>query len=108
MRQSMVLGLDVQDKDSAPDPICEPCLAGKLHRGPIPKTATHRASRPLELVHSDVHGPLPVATRQGWRYWVSFICDSSRYWAVIPLSHKSGVFDTFKRFQAAAERGQLN
>ena len=64
-------------------------LAGKLHRGPIPKVATYRASAPLELVHSDLHGPLPVKTKEGYRYWIVFIDDYSRFWVVTMLKNKS-------------------
>ncbi|KAI0038011.1 hypothetical protein FA95DRAFT_1474291, partial [Auriscalpium vulgare] len=56
--------------------ICEPCLAGKMHANPFP-SSTHRARAPLHLIHSDVHGPLPVRTpsASGYRYWVTFIDD---------------------------------
>ena len=103
----MVKGLVLEDSTTTPDPICEPCLAGKLHRGPIPKVAQHRASSLLALVHSDLHGPLPVEARQKWRYWITFIDDFSCYWIVMPLLKKSDAFDAFKRFKAYAEN-QLN
>ena len=45
IKQEMVEGITIQS-DSLPDPICEPCLAGKQHRGPIPKLATHRPHSP--------------------------------------------------------------
>ena len=107
IRHKMVKGLVIQDSSSPPDPICEPCLAGKLHRGPISKVAQHRAAFALGLIHSDLHGPLPVEARQKWRYWITFICDYSRFWIVIPLRKKSDAFDAFKRFKAFAEN-QLN
>lgn len=104
--KELVKGLDI--KVSTPsDPICEPCIAGKLHRGPIPKVASHRSSFPLGLVHSDLHGPLPVQTREGYRYWITFIDDFSRFWVVVQLRKKSEAFDAFKRFKAYAEN-QLN
>ena len=62
------------DSHTPSDPICEPCLSGKLNAAPFPSSSS-RASRPLELVHSDVHGPLPVRTPSGMRYWVTFIDD---------------------------------
>ena len=89
------------------DPICEPCLAGKQHRIPVPKVALHCSSHPLQLVHSDVHGPLPVQSRHHARYWITFIDDYSRYWVVYPLKQKNGAFSAFKSFVALAEN-QLN
>ena len=66
------------------------------------KTAT-RATEICDLIHSDVHGPLPIQTREGYRYWVSFIDDKSRFWVVMALRNKSDVFAAFQRFQAYAE-----
>jgi hypothetical protein len=51
-----------------PDPICEPCLAGKLNAAPFPSTG-HRAEAPLDLIHSDLK-EYKVFTREGWRYRV--------------------------------------
>ena len=95
VQKELVDGLVIQVTDK-PDPICEPCLAGKQHRGPIPKSAYH-SYQPLELIHSDVHGPMAVISREGgFKYWVSFIDDSSRFWAIIPIRQKSDVFSAFK------------
>jgi len=37
---------------------CDSCQVGKSHRAAMPRAATQRASRRLELVHSDVCGPI--------------------------------------------------
>jgi len=58
LKQKLVLGLVLQSQ-SRPDPVCEPCLAGKMHSNPFPSSQSC-TSAPLELIHSDVHGPLPV------------------------------------------------
>ncbi len=52
----LVIGLVVSSK-SQPDPICEACLAGKMTSGPFPSSDSI-SEHPLELVHSDLHGPL--------------------------------------------------
>src|SRR5258708_31385884 len=70
---NLVTGLRLDSK-AEPDPVCEACKAGKMHADPFPLSST-RTSRPLQLVHSDVHGPVKVSTHQGYRYWVSFIDD---------------------------------
>jgi len=80
IEEKLVTGIKLNSL-AAPDPICEPCLAGKMHANPFPSSTT-RTSRPLELVHSDVHGPLSVQTHSGFRYWVIFIDDYTRLWAV--------------------------
>jgi hypothetical protein len=90
------------DSQADPDPVCEACKAGKMHANPFP-TSQSRASRPLQLVHSDVHGPVKVRTHQGYRYWVTFIDDFSRFKAVYLLKHKSETFAAFKQYKAWAE-----
>ena len=90
IKHDLVKGLEL-DSSAKPDPICEPCLAGKLHRGPIPKSAVHRSSELLGLIHSDLHGPLPVRSRHHSRYWISFTDNRSRY--------------TFVRWNEAADDG---
>lgn len=102
VQKGLVQGLVLQSA-AKPDPICEPCLAGKQHRGPIPKVSHLRSSSLLGLIHSDVHGPLPVCTRSGYCYWITFIDDFSRFWVVIQLRQKSDAFDAFKRFKVFAE-----
>ena len=76
------------DSQAEPDPVCEACKAGKMHADPFPSSLS-RASRPLQLVHSDVHGPLKVPTHQGHHYWVTFIDDCSCFKAVYLMKHKS-------------------
>ncbi|KAL5520691.1 hypothetical protein ACEPAF_2693 [Sanghuangporus sanghuang] len=102
MTEELVKGMVVKSK-STPDPICEPCIAGKQHRFNISKLVSHRASGLLQLVHSDVHGPLPVQSRYGFKYWITFIDDYSRYWAVLLLKKKSDTFAAFKQFKAYVE-----
>jgi hypothetical protein len=85
-----------------PDPICEPCIAGKQHRH-VAKEATYHASGLLDLIHTDLHGPLPVATPEGYKYWVTFTDDKSRHWATLLLKQKSEAFPAFKRYKAWIE-----
>ena len=87
----------------AQSPLCVSCLDGKQKRFPFSHTGTRR-SELLELVHSDLHGPLPVSTQSGFKYWISFIDDMSRFRRVYLLRKKSEAFDAFKLFHAWAEK----
>ena len=100
--RELVKGLVLKSK-TLPDPICEPCIAGKQHRSNVSRHALHRSDEPLQLVHSDVHGPLPVQSKEGYKYWITFIDDHSRFWVVLPLRAKSDAFAAFKQFKAFAE-----
>ena len=100
VEHNLVTGMRIDSK-SAGDPICKPCLAGKMHANPF-TTSQNCTSRPLELVHSNVHHVL-YQTFSGYRYWVTFIDDYSRYRFVIPIRAKSDVFEAFKQFKAFVE-----
>ena len=79
----------------------------KATRATLPKVSQKRASRPLDLVHSDVCGPLNPPTPGGNRYIVTFIDDYSRYTVTYLMQHTKEVLDklqdyiinTSKKFQ---------
>ncbi|KAF9470547.1 hypothetical protein BDN70DRAFT_763591, partial [Pholiota conissans] len=52
-KDDLVFGLILSSKGQ-PDPICEPCLAGKMTSAPFP-SSTRLSTQPLELIHSDLH-----------------------------------------------------
>lgn len=66
---------------------CDPCMRGKMTRLPFPASTT-RTTRPLELIHTDVGGPMDVKTPGKDRYQVVVIDDFSRYRAVVPVETK--------------------
>nr|GAT43152.1 predicted protein [Mycena chlorophos] len=101
--RDLVLGMQITSSQP-PDPICEPCLAGKQHRGPIPKHAEFRATQPLELVHVDLKGPLPVRSREGYQYWTTFIDDYRRVWVTFKLKKKSEFFKAMCVYKVFAEK----
>jgi len=69
VREGLVTGLKITST-SKPDPICEPCLAGKMVADPFP--SSNRSTKLLELIHSDVHGPIKVASHSGFiYYWIT-------------------------------------
>ena len=99
--KDMVTGLDIQSA-AVPDPICEPCIAGKQRRSNVPKTAS-RYTTALHRVFMDVHGPMPVQTPEGYRYWTVFVDDATRFWCIALLRNKSDAFLQFKAFKAMME-----
>ena len=82
-------------------PICEPCLAGKACRKPFGKTV--RATQPLELIHSDICGPMNVKACHGASYFLTYIDDYMRYGYVQLIAHRYETLDCFKRFVAEVE-----
>ena len=83
---------------------CTHCLAGKQHRLSFRHAYGSRKSNVLELVHSDVCGPMKKKTIGGARYFVTFIDDHSRKVWAYTLRTKDQVADVFKQFHASVER----
>ena len=53
------------------------CLFGKQHRVSFQKNSTRKLET-LELVYSDVYGPMEVDSLGGNKYFITFIDDASR------------------------------
>ncbi|KAK2979863.1 hypothetical protein RJ640_002776 [Escallonia rubra] len=99
--KNMVKGLPSIDQ---PDQLCKACLVEKQHRHSFPKESISRAKAPLELIHTDVCGPIDPASLGKNIYFLLFIDDYSRKTWVYFLKQKSEVFSTFKRFKALVEK----
>ena len=80
---------------------CEGCLAGKMCRKPFPAVGEIRSTRRLQLVHSDVCGPMHTPSIGGAKYFVTFIDYYARCCAVHFMKHKSEVFDKFIEFETS-------
>ena len=81
---------------------CEPCLMGKMTKTPFSGTM-ERATNLLEIIHTDVCGPMSVEARGGYRYVLTLTDDLSRYGYVYLMKHKSETFEKFKEFQNEVE-----
>ena len=74
---------------------CEPCLMGKMTKTPFSGTM-ERATDLLEIIHTDVCGPMNIEARGGYRYFLTFTDDLSRYGYTYLMKHKSETFEKFK------------
>ena len=81
---------------------CKGCAKGKNIKNPFPKSET-KTKGTLELIHSDVCGPMPSISLSGYEYYVKFIDDYSRKTWIHFLKNKSEVFRKFKEFKALIE-----
>jgi hypothetical protein len=77
--------------------MCEPCILGKMTKT-LFIGFVERASNLLGIIHTDVCGPMSVAARNGYHYFVTFADDLSRYRYIYLMKHKSGTFEKFKEF----------
>ena len=87
-----VKGLNLSNKDMD---FCEPCVESKAHQLPFPKHSETKSQHKLELVHSDVIGPMPESIG-GAKYAVSFVDDFTHFVWTYSIHKKSDVFQTFK------------
>ena len=99
--EKLVDGMEVDSKHV--EEVCEGCALGKATRYPFPKVSSKKTTDVLELVHSDVCGPLNIPSVGGSIYFVSFIDDYSNYVWVHMLKRKSEVLEKFVEFVAMAE-----
>ena len=66
---------------------CETCLKAKFSQLKFGKS-TRISNEPLELIHTDICGPMSVETPSGKRYYLTMIDDFSRYCVVYLLNTK--------------------
>ncbi|KAK8937447.1 hypothetical protein KSP39_PZI012254 [Platanthera zijinensis] len=87
-----------------PQRVCEACTKGKQRRETFEGGKSRRATRPLELVHSDIAGPFETTSIGGSRYYITFTDDFSRKCWVYFLKEKAEALDKFQEFKAMAEK----
>lgn len=75
----------------------------KSHKLPFIDSFSH-VSQPLELICSDVWGPSPIVSVDGYRYYVLFYDHFSKYSWVYFLKQKSEVLSVFVQFKKLVEK----
>ena len=76
--------------------ICEDCLNGKMTRTSF--GIRRESNRILEIVHSDVCGPITPTSHDGHRYFVTFIDGHSGFVCVYMIKGKYEVYEKFKEY----------
>lgn len=99
LEKDLVKGVDQKRVEKLS--FCEGCLAGKMQRKPFPTLGEIRSSSKLQLVHSDICGPMQTESIGGASYFITFTDDYSRCCAVYYMKHKSEALEKFKEFEAA-------
>lgn len=62
------------------------------------------SSKPLELIHSDIKGPINIdSVTENSKYIITFIDDFSRYAFISILSNRAQALEAFKSFQSIVE-----
>lgn len=95
-RNGRVRGMCLKYHDSNYE--CDTCLHGKMSKIPFPKLSERNSSL-LEIIHSDVCGPMRVESNGKAKYFVTFIDNYSGWCEIRLLKGKHQVFEPFKEFK---------
>ncbi|KAJ9562866.1 hypothetical protein OSB04_008026 [Centaurea solstitialis] len=99
IKDGIIENLDFSDFDP-----CVNCIKGKMTNKN--KKGANRSSSLLEIIHTDICGPFPSGLG-GYKSFITFIDDYSRYTYLYLINEKSDSLDMFKTFKAEVEN-QLN
>lgn len=84
--------------------ICETCLQGKQTKLPYkPLSSERKPKRILEVVSTDVCGPITPISHDGKRYYITFIDHYSHFAVCYCIAYKSEALDKFKIYVAMVE-----
>ena len=88
IKEEILHPLDFSDLDHRID-----CIKGKFAKQ-IKKGAI-RSSGVLELIHTDICGPFPITSADGYDSFITFTDDYSRYGYIFPIRERSEALDKF-------------
>ena len=73
IKEGIMHDLDFSDFDT-----CVDCIKGKL-TAKVRNTGANRSDNVLELIHTDIYGPITPTSMGEYRYFITFIDDYSRF-----------------------------
>ena len=79
--------------------MCKGCAQGKNTKNLYPNS-DNKEKGILDIIHSDVCGPMQTTSLSMYVYYASFIDDYSRKTWIYLLKKKDEVFERFKEFKA--------
>ena len=101
-QRKMVQGLPntIEEKNE----VCDGCALRKHHRQSFPKGVAWKANKVLELIHTDICGPMSTPSKGNNKQFVLFIDDFTRMNWVFFMKQKSEVLSIFKKFKSFVEK----
>ncbi|SRR6266702_2092167 len=80
---------------------CNVCIFAHATHKPVPKLRVGpQVQHFREEVHIDVWGPLPITSKRGCRYFITFTDDATRYTVTYLLHTKVEALGMYKTFKA--------
>jgi hypothetical protein len=96
----MVVG--IPELQSVHEGVCKGCALWNNIKKPFPNSE-NRSKGILDLIHSDVCGPMPIKFLGGYLYCVTFIDDFSKNTWLYLLKTEDEVFSKFQEFKVEVE-----
>ena len=93
-------GIAISNKEI--DTVCIPCCEAKQTRLPFPNSGS-RANALLEIIHTDLCGPMETLSAGRGKYFITFIDDYSRKVYVYFLKNKMDIKSVFEKFKIEVE-----
>lgn len=83
---------------------CKTCAKAKHNKRPFQLSEdSNSPDKPGDVIVSDIKGPFPVQTQEGYRYYITFIDLKTRYVTVYLLRKKSDALKAYKEFKSLFE-----
>ena len=83
--------------------LCKNCQIGKMGKTSF-KSKNYQSEDILEIVHTDLCGPIGVESYTGEKFFIIFVNDYSRMMTVMYLREKLEEFEKFKWYLARVEK----
>lgn len=84
-------------------PSCKVCSSGKLTASSFPKSSQKDIDI-LDIIHTDVCGPMRPESREKAKYFITFTDDCSRRTTVYFMQNKNDALRIFKEFKKYVEK----
>ncbi|KAL1263578.1 hypothetical protein QQF64_006317 [Cirrhinus molitorella] len=97
--QCVVRGMEIKGGMVRQNQLCEVCTKGKFTQTRS-REPDRKAEKPLELIHTDLAGPMPTQSKEGYRYAQSFTDDYSGTMLVYFLKSKADTVQATEKFLA--------
>ena len=96
--QPLVNGMQIHSKND--NSVCVQCVTQKAKRAAVKKEWGTRATHILDIVHTDILGPIHVESHDGFKYAIGFIDSYSRYATVYMMRSRDECFSKVQQFVA--------
>jgi len=101
VKKGFVTSVRLEPMPSGDPVFCESCVYAKATQKSVPKAREGKCAKIFdEKVYSDLWGPAPVESKEGKRYYITYMDDCTRLTHLYLLRAKSDAFDSYKEYEA--------